>query len=208
MTTTKTHLAAALAAALITAPFATNAATVTDLGALPGVAIALPEPVVATTGAQPSGADAYYRNVTGPQEVSGTVVAADPWADTALAGTGLYSSVSGNASATFSFNTLQNSVKLVWGSADTYNDLFFLRDGNVVDQVNGSVIRNISTTSTTEWVKITAVAFNGLRFASDGTNAFEFANTATTPVPLPAAAWMLIGGLAGLGCLGRKRRGA
>ena len=36
----------------------------------------------------------------------------------------------------------------------------------------------------------------------------DWVRVVTAPVPLPAAGWMLIGGLAGLGFLGRKRRAA
>ena len=210
MTIFQTLRRTALAFAIL-APASAQAATVTvtDLGALPGNAVANPAPVqIGTTGTPPNGANASYGNVFGSQTgTNNRTVAADPWSGTSLAGQAPYSSVSGNAFAVFAFGTLQASLSLIWGTPDTYNDLHFLRGSDIVATVNGSVIRALPGPST-KWLEFTGVRFDGLKFTSGSINAFEFANTQTSPVPLPAAGWMLIAGLGALGAAARRRRAA
>ena len=53
-----------------------------------------------------------------------------------------------------------------------------------------------------------AFAGNVLDLEMNVTQPGDWIRVVTAPVPLPAAGWMLIGGLAGLGFLGRKRRAA
>lgn len=210
MTIFRTIQRAALAFALL-APVVGQAATVTvtDLGVLPTLAVANPTPVqIGTTGTPPSGASAYYSNKTGDQKGTNNVtVASDPWKFTSLAGGAPYSSVSGNSFAIFGFNTLQASLRLIWGSPDTYNDLHFLKGSDVVATVNGQTIIDLPG-SGAKWLEFTGVQFDGLKFTSGTRNAFEFANTQTNPVPLPAAGWMLIAGLGALGAAARRRRAA
>jgi hypothetical protein len=46
--------------------------------------------------------------------------------------------------------------------------------------------------------------FDTVKFFLNGSNAFEFSNITTTPVPLPASGLLLIGGLGAL--VARSRR--
>lgn len=189
-------LKAAIAAALfLVTPMAANAVTITKSNTLPTVAIANAAPT-ATTGT-------YFGNVTG--SISG--VRRTPWEGTALAGTGVYSSVSKNSSATFDFAKLQKGFSLVWGSPDTWNNLQVkLISGNtVVETINGLAIQP-PVGILASLVTVTGVLFDRLTFVSTTNNAFEFANLTTTPVPLPAAGWMLIAGLGALGAVARKRK--
>jgi hypothetical protein len=200
----------AVLAVLIAAPFTSQAATITDLGPLPTVASAVKANPTTTnfgsTSTPPRGAQAYYENITGNQIGDpGLTVAVDPWGNTPLSGVATYSSVSGNSFAIFGFGKLQDSLSLVWGTADSYNELHFLKNGSVVDTVTGTDVRNV-TNKSNNFILLSDVTFDGLKFTSGSTNAFEFANVHATPVPLPAAGWMLIAGLGALGAAARKRR--
>jgi len=43
-------------------------------------------------------------------------------------------------------------------------------------------------------------------FVIDDTDGVTYNITSLTPVPLPAAAWLMLSGLGGLGLVGRKRK--
>jgi hypothetical protein len=189
-------LKAAIAAALfLVTPMAANAVTIAKTNVLPTVAIANATPD-ATTGT-------YFSNVTGT--ISGT--RRTPWEGTALAATGVYSSVSKGSSATFDFAKRQKSFSLVWGSPDKWNDLQvkLISGGATVTTINGFAIQPPAGVLAA-LVTVTDVVFDRLTFVSTTNNAFEFANLTTTPVPLPAAGWMLIAGLGALGAVARKRK--
>lgn len=139
------------------------------------------------------------------------MVARDVWEVTALAGTGVYSSVSGKRFAQFDFGSLQNSVSYVWGSPDDYNNLVIsLISGGFSTTING-VVAQPPVASGATFVTITDVMFDRLVFTS-GANAFEFANLSTSsvpaPIPLPAAAWMLLAAIGSLGLLSRRSASA
>lgn len=190
------HIAAALVAVGLAAPAAAVTITtelVTDT--TPGVNFANPEADVIT--------GTVFENVTG--SVSG--VRRSPWEGTTFFDDGLYTSVSGGATATYNFDRLQTGLSFVWGSPDDYNDLTLtLLSDSSSTTINGAAVQPPIAVGA-NLVTITGFTFDRLVFAS-GQNAFEFANLSTTPIPLPAAGWMLIAALSGLGLLSRKRAAA
>ena len=58
-------------------------------------------------------------------------------------------------------------------------------------------------------VTISDLKFDAVKFTNiPAENAFEFSNLSASPIPLPAAGWLLIGGMGALGALGYRRRKA
>jgi hypothetical protein len=199
------NITAAAVALLVATPMVAEAATVTFLAGLPTNPMSNPAPVSTTTNTtSPGGTLVYYDNVVGDQLTGSTRVARDAWEGSSLAGNTEYSSVSGNNAATFSFGKQQTSLRLVWGSPDNYNNLHFLLGASVVETVNGGQAQG-PVAVRQQWVDITDVIFDGLTFETSK-NAFEFASLETTPVPLPAAGWLLIGAFGGLGLLRRRAK--
>lgn len=105
--------------------------------------------------------------------------------------------------AKLSFGNDQNSLSFLWGSPDTYNDLIFYLAGSVVAEFQGSPITG-SPSAGSVFVTYTGL-FDEVWFKSDPNNAFEFASITATPVPLPAAGWLLLAGIGGLVVMRRKR---
>lgn len=111
----------------------------------------------------------------------------------------------------------RSTLNILWGSVDSYNTLTFLDSSN-------SVIQAITGTDVVNAFGLTGVApnfrdvvllhialptaYKSIQFFSEGPTAqdiaaFEFA---LAPIPLPAAAWMLLSALAGLGFVAKRRR--
>jgi len=191
-----TYLASGALAVALSAG-AASAATVT-FSALPGVALTMPTADLVT--------GTVFQNIA--DSVPG--IRRSAWFGTGLDGTGLYTSVSGAASATYLVDDASTRVSFVWGSPDDYNLVQFLVGG-----INGVVIDSLSITQAQNILPATygllgatatifsSGAFDAVRFSSS-TNAFEIANL-TAAIPLPAGVFLLLGALGGLAALRRRK---
>ena len=122
-------------------------------------------------------------------------------------GPAAYYGVGGNE-ARMTFAVDQTSLSFLWGSIDNYNAVEFWLNGALSSTVVDSDIAPSPTNPAgrgASYVRITGVLFDEIRFKSSS-NAFEFSNLTTTPVPIPAAVWLLGSGLIGLFGVARRKK--
>ena len=120
--------------------------------------------------------------------------------------------------ATLAYGDAQTSLTMLWGSVDSYNYLTFmgLGSGGSV-QVSGTEVASAIGSACGAPVNFACTAlltfsvkddngadttFSSLEFYSDGQQAFEFALSA---VPVPAAGFLLVGGLGALAAFKRRK---
>ncbi len=126
-------------------------------------------------------------------------------------GTGLYgtafNSVGKDASATYEFNSVKSTLKLIWGSVDKYNFIDFFKGGAFVEQFKGEDAGPIFTNNRSLSEILASIVVSGgfdkVVLTSVGQNAFEHQGVAA--VPVPAAGFLLIGALGGLAALRRRK---
>ena len=108
-------------------------------------------------------------------------------------------------SAEYYYNSLYNTLSLVWGSPDSYNKIYLYNNGSQVGTISGDVI---GSSSLSYFVTLTSsLDFNRVEFWSDRP-AFEFSNVQVATVPIPAGVSLLAATLGVLGLFAMARRRA
>jgi hypothetical protein len=133
-----------------------------------------------------------------------------PFEDSALYGVAAFNSVGKNASATYAYNSIRSTLKLIWGSVDTYNYIDFYRGADFVETFDGEDAGPVFTDNRSLSAMLASIIVSGgfykVVLRSVGENAFEHARVSA--VPVPAAGFLLIGALGGLAALRRRKQAA
>lgn len=157
-----------------------------------------------------SSAVSFLENITIPGLNPG--VSRSPWQDFVNDG-GAYSALT-TGTATYVFGALSSAFSLVWGSPDAYNSLSFYNGATLVDTVLGADVLAGSGSATANGNRVnslisivTDAAYDTVVFRSSGNlPAFEYSFVSNAaPIPLPAGGLLLLGGLAGLAALRRRK---
>jgi hypothetical protein len=127
-------------------------------------------------------------------------------------GDGFYSVISTGGIATIDFGAGVSTFSFLWGSPDTYNFVDIATSNVGSTTYTGTMLGSLGgfsangSNANTRLFTISGTdgtLINALTFRATGI-AFEVA-AAPSPVPLPAAVWLLLSGLVSLGLVGRRR---
>jgi hypothetical protein len=122
-----------------------------------------------------------------------------------------------DAPAVFHFSPATTYVGFLWGSVDTYNQVsFFDGSSNLIASfvggahglANNEVANGFGSQGQAQYFNFSAPSIGSVRFTSGG-NAFEIDNlSAVAAVPEPDTYALMLGGLAAVGFVARRRRSA
>lgn len=129
-----------------------------------------------------------------------------PWEDTALKDIGAFSAINGDV--TYTFASLLDTFKIIWGSPDSYNSLKFYNGLTEVATVTGGdITHQFGNNIPNSLFTITDFGmYDSVTFISGGP-AFEYANVegALSAVPLPAGGILLLSAMGGVAALRRRK---
>lgn len=130
---------------------------------------------------------------------------------------------------TLTFDAMQTDFSFIWGSVDTYNTFELLDDEGqpILIPITGPGALGFAIDGFDEdgpnfekWLLVELAfnegsGFNGIRFSSQNDSGreiaameFAFRSGDVSGIPVPAAVWLMLTGIAGLGFVGRTRRTA
>lgn len=143
-------------------------------------------------------------------DVSGTVknLRRDIYEGTAMANIGLYNSVSGGATMTYSLSGKSGSTfDFIWGTVDSYNYLTLNNVGGGKEVIGGQMVHALGKFKQGESNLIVQIraenAFESVTLSSKN-NAFEHSFDQPAAIPVPAAGLLLLSALGGIAIARRK----
>ncbi|MDP9046356.1 MAG: PEPxxWA-CTERM sorting domain-containing protein [Pseudomonadota bacterium] len=125
---------------------------------------------------------------------------------------GNYVGVEGDATAKLTFGSGVSYLSFLWGSADSYNELWITESNGKTTKFTaaGLGLSPVNGTGGGQYVEFTDIGstIKSLKYANaPKTNSFETANYSVTPVPEPETYALMLAGLGMVGFIARRRRG-
>jgi hypothetical protein len=132
-----------------------------------------------------------------------------------------YTSIQMDSSAVYNFATPMDTLALLWGSPDSYNQIEFFSDQNasgLLATFSGAELAHNIANPTGVGHDLVSLLLSGgffesVRLSSIGKNAFEFTNLtascsecAVEPVPIPGALPLFLSGFGVIAYVARRRK--